>query len=112
MFLKNYEASNGDVRFLEEAHSQAMAIFFQDHPLDVRLSAATIAVAAGYVHMGKASVSCSAILVKMFAPRRAMCHSGHVFSYDLRTLDRSGCFAAVSIVPSLCCQVLCNITSW
>lgn len=53
MSLKNFEASNGNVRFLETAHSRAMTALIQGHSLDVKLSAAIIAVSAGYVHMSK-----------------------------------------------------------
>eukprot|EP00752_Nemacystus_decipiens_P006605 g5942.t1 len=53
MSLKNFEASNGNVRFLETAHSKAMTALVQGHSLDVKLSAAIIAVSAGYVHMSK-----------------------------------------------------------
>lgn len=55
MSLKNFKASRGNVRFLETAHSKAMTALVQGHSVDVKLSAATIAVAAGYVHMSKAS---------------------------------------------------------
>ena len=53
MSLKNFQASNGNVRFLEIAHSKAMTALVQGHSLDVKLSAAIIAVSAGYVHMSK-----------------------------------------------------------
>lgn len=61
MSLKNFEASNGNVRFLEEARSKAVTAFIQGHTLEVRLTAAIIAVAAGYVHMSTV--------------RRRVCHS-------------------------------------
>ncbi|CAB1109347.1 unnamed protein product [Ectocarpus sp. CCAP 1310/34] len=53
MALKNFEASKGNVRFLETAHSKAMTALVQGHTLDVKLNAAVIAVSAGYVHMSK-----------------------------------------------------------
>lgn len=53
MSLKNFEASKGNARFLETAHSRAMTALVQGHTLDVKLSAAVIAVSAGYVHMSK-----------------------------------------------------------
>lgn len=59
MSLKNFEASSGSVRFLETAHSKAMDALVQGHSLDVKLSAAIIAVSAGYVHMSKASKPCA-----------------------------------------------------
>lgn len=55
MSLKDFQASNGNVRYLEVARSKAMTALVQGHTLDVKLSAATIAVAAGYVAMSKAS---------------------------------------------------------
>lgn len=55
MSLTNFEASNGNVKFLDTAHKQAEIALVQGHSLDVKLSAATIAVAAGYVYMSKAS---------------------------------------------------------
>lgn len=55
MSLKNFEASQGNVRFLDAAHSKAMTALVQGHMLDVKLSATIIAISAGYVHMSKAS---------------------------------------------------------
>ncbi|CAM9931760.1 unnamed protein product, partial [Ectocarpus fasciculatus] len=53
MSLKDFEASKGNTRFLETARSKAMTALAQGHNLDVKLSAATIAVSAGYVHLSK-----------------------------------------------------------
>ncbi|CBJ33668.1 Hypothetical leucine rich repeat protein [Ectocarpus siliculosus] len=53
MSLKNFEGSKGNVRFLETAHSKALTALVQGHTLDVKLSAAVIAVSAGYIHMSK-----------------------------------------------------------
>ncbi|CAM9600789.1 unnamed protein product [Ectocarpus sp. 4 AP-2014] len=55
MSLKNFEASQGNVRFLDVAHSKAMTALVQGHTLDVKLSATMIAISAGYVHVSKAS---------------------------------------------------------
>lgn len=55
MCMNNFEASEGVLRFLEEAHSRANTAFVQGHNLHVRLSAAVIYVASGYVQMSKAS---------------------------------------------------------
>ena len=55
MSLKNFEASRGNVRYLETAQDKAMTALVQGHTLDVKLSAAIIAVSAGYVHMSKVS---------------------------------------------------------
>ncbi|CAB1112091.1 unnamed protein product [Ectocarpus sp. CCAP 1310/34] len=63
MALKNFEASKGNVRFLETAHSKAMTALVQGHALDVKLNAAVIAVSAGYVHMSKVSSSFAFIMV-------------------------------------------------
>ena len=59
MSLKDFKASSGNVRFLEIARSKAMTALVQGHCLDVKLSAAIIAVSAGYVHMSKASTRCT-----------------------------------------------------
>lgn len=48
--LRYFHPSGGDVKFLEEARSNAMIAFAQGHSLDVRLSAAVIEVSAGYVY--------------------------------------------------------------
>eukprot|EP00903_Cladosiphon_okamuranus_P009444 g9004.t1 len=53
MPLKDFEASGGDVGFLKDARSQAMAAFVQGHCLDVKLNAAMIAISAGYVYTSK-----------------------------------------------------------
>lgn len=53
MALKNFQASKGNVRFLETAHGKAMTALVQGHTLDVKLGAAIIAVSAGYVYMSK-----------------------------------------------------------
>lgn len=58
MPLKNFEASDGKIRFLETAHSKAMTALVQGHCLDVKMSAAIIAVSAGYVHMSKVCQRC------------------------------------------------------
>lgn len=57
MSLKNFEASKANVRFIEAAHNKAMTALVQGHTLNVKLSAAIIAVSAGYVFMSKASTS-------------------------------------------------------
>ncbi|CAM9515693.1 unnamed protein product, partial [Ectocarpus sp. 13 AM-2016] len=51
--LKNFTASRGQVRFLDEARSKAMTAVVQGHTVDVKLSAAVIAVSAGYVSASK-----------------------------------------------------------
>lgn len=53
MALKDFEASRGDVDFLKVARGKAMTALVQGRTLDVKLSAAIIAVAAGYVYMSK-----------------------------------------------------------
>ncbi|CAN0185850.1 unnamed protein product, partial [Ectocarpus fasciculatus] len=53
MSLKDFEASKGNTRFLETARSKAMTALVQGHNLDVKLSAAIIAVSAGYIHLSK-----------------------------------------------------------
>ncbi|CBN75537.1 conserved unknown protein [Ectocarpus siliculosus] len=53
MALKNFTASGGNVRFLDVAHSKAMTALVQGHTVDVKLSAAVIAVSAGYVFASK-----------------------------------------------------------
>ncbi|CAM9218603.1 unnamed protein product, partial [Ectocarpus sp. 12 AP-2014] len=53
MALKNFIASSGKVRFLDVAHSKAMTALVQGHTVDVKLSAAVIAVSAGYVFASK-----------------------------------------------------------
>lgn len=53
MSLKDFDASGGDVEFLKDARSKAMTALVQGHSLDVKLSAAIIAVAAGYVYRSK-----------------------------------------------------------
>ncbi len=55
MSLKDFQASGGDVEFLKHARRRAMAALVQGHSLDVKLSAAIIAVSAGYVHVCKVS---------------------------------------------------------
>lgn len=55
MALKDFEASSGDVGYLKEARSKAMTALVRGHSLDVKQSAGIIAVAAGFVHMSKAS---------------------------------------------------------
>lgn len=55
MCLKDFNASKGDVRYLEGAYNNAMMALVQGH-LDVKLNAAVIAVAAGYVFRSKASI--------------------------------------------------------
>ncbi|CAM9644246.1 unnamed protein product, partial [Ectocarpus sp. 12 AP-2014] len=62
MSLKNFEASQGNVRFLEAAHSKAMTALVQGHTLDVKLSATIIAISAGYVHVSKIESPCDAKL--------------------------------------------------
>ncbi|CAB1108795.1 unnamed protein product [Ectocarpus sp. CCAP 1310/34] len=53
MALKNFTASKGQVRFLDEARSKALTALVQGHTVDVKLSAAVIAVSAGYVFASK-----------------------------------------------------------
>lgn len=57
MYLNNYEASGGDIKYLELAESNGMAAFVQGHSLDVRLSGAMIAVSTGYILKSKVSLA-------------------------------------------------------
>lgn len=62
MALKDYEASRGDVDYLKIAREAAMKAVVLG-ALDVKLSAAIIAVSAGYVYKTKASTLTFAVLV-------------------------------------------------
>lgn len=55
MALKDFEASDGSVQYLTVAREKAMIALVQGHNLDVKLSAATIAVSAGYIASCKVS---------------------------------------------------------
>lgn len=59
MYLVDFKASEGDLRFLWEACTNAKVALVHGHTLDVQITGAIIDVAAGYVFMSQASSTLS-----------------------------------------------------
>lgn len=55
MALKEYQASGGDLDELKEASRKARTALITGKTLDIKMSAATIAISASYVYKSKAS---------------------------------------------------------
>lgn len=53
MSLKGFVASGGEIYYLHRATSEAGKALLQGHTLDVQLTAATVAILAGYVSKSK-----------------------------------------------------------
>lgn len=56
MSLKEFQASGGDLDELKEASRKARTALVTGKTLAIKISAATIAISAGYVYKSKASL--------------------------------------------------------
>lgn len=57
MLLKEFEANGDDLEELKEASRKARTALVTGSTLDIKVTAATIAMSTGYLHKSKASLS-------------------------------------------------------